>query len=244
MVIPFAVYDLDPDDPRLQGRPLIGLLILALPILGVFVVMIAYVVMWGLGTSGRSASGEVAQLRFEACAEARAPIEARLADMGLTIASGSDTDTGFTLSVRLTGDAAVDAALPAVLSSPGALEVRGDRTILATNDDLTDASVRLDLFMVSYVLLRLEESAAQRIKRHVRADPSGRLELWIDGESAGWQSNQNPVAIGELEFSPEISDEQARMRAVAAWAVVLDHGPLPCPVAASLHVPSADAELP
>lgn len=226
--------EIDPDDPRLQGRPLWGLVILSLPIFGVIAVFIAYVVMWSMGLSGRAARGAPAEIVFEGCAEARAPIEARVADMGLSPTDWRDVPGGFALETRLTGDPAVDQALPTTLTTPGALEVRGGAQILATNDDLTDASVRLDLFMVSYVLLRLDDEAAQRVKQHVRAEPGGKLWFWVDGHRVGWQSNQNPVAVGELELSPEISDEQERMRAVAAWSVVLDHGPLPCPVTARL----------
>lgn len=227
--------EIDPDDPRLQGRPLWGLAILSLPIFGVIAVSLAYVVMWSLGLSGRSASGAQAEIVFEGCADARAPIEARIADMGLSPTSWREVPGGFAVQTQLTGDPEVDARLPETLTLPGALQIRAGDQILATHEDLTDASVRLDLFMVSYVLLRLRDEAAQRIKRHVRAEPMGKLWLWVDGQRVAWQANQNPVAVGELELSPEISDEQERMYAVAAWAVVLDHGPLPCPVVARIN---------
>ena len=103
---------------------------------------------------------------------------------------------------------------------------------MASEADVSDASVRMDLFMVPYLLLRLEDAAAQRIKAHVRAHPQGKLRFEIDGQDVGWQSNQNPVAVGELEMSPDLpslTEEAARMHAVAAWSITVDH-PLPCPV--------------
>ena len=221
--------DVSPDDPRIPSRPLWGLAILTLPILGIFVMFIAYGVMWGLGLSGRQAAGEPVTLTFEGCPEARPLLEARLADMGL---SGEWTSTASQIQVTaaLTGDPEVDANIPDTLASPGALEIRADGEVVATNANVTEASVRMDLFMVPYVLLHLDPPAADRVRDFVRADPEGKVRFWVDGQEIGWQSNSNPVAKGDLEINPAIPDELERMHAVAAWSVTLDHGPLPCTV--------------
>ena len=205
-------------------------MILSLPILGVGVVFVLYGIMWSMGLSGRAAKGEVVELAFDGCAEAQPLIEARLADIGLTEATWRSVSGGFAVQTRLTGDPQVDATIPATLATPGALEVRADGTVIATNADLTEATVRMDLFMVPYVLLHLDADAAQRAQDAMRADPTGKLAFFVDGEDIGWQSNQNTVAKGNLEVSLHITDEEARMHAVAAWSVVLDHGPLPCGV--------------
>ncbi|MBX2797264.1 MAG: hypothetical protein KTR31_06350 [Myxococcales bacterium] len=227
------MVDVDPDDPRIPARPLWGLVILSLPVFGVIAVFIAYGIMWSLGLSGRAASGEPVELAFEGCAEARALLEARLQDMGLSEGEWSDTVGGFAVRTPLMGDPDVDGTVPDTLAMPGALEIRGGDEVLATNVDLSDATVRLDIFMVPYVLLRLHEDAAKRVRDHMRSDPRGQLRFWVDGVDVGWQSNSNPVALGELELSPNASedvDEQDRMQQVAAWSVVLDHAPLPCDV--------------
>jgi hypothetical protein len=41
------------------------------------------------------------------------------------------------------------------------------------------------------------------------------------------------VAIGEVEISPPILENQERMLRTAAWSVMVDHAPLPCPVTVS-----------
>ena len=219
----------EPDDPRIPSRPLWGLAILSLPILGIFVVFTGYAVMWWLGLAGRSATGEPVTMAFQGCAEARPFMEARMVEMGLD-GVWEAGPSGFSVTAQLTGDEEVDAGLPAVLASVGALEIRGGDQVLATHADVRDATVRMDLFMVPYVLFHLEDPAAQRIRENVREDPGGKLEFFVDGAKVGWQSNQNPLPVGHLEMNPEISEEQERMRAVANWAVTLDHGPLPCPV--------------
>lgn len=224
--------DISPDDPRLPSRPLWGIAILALPIVGILALFIAYAVMWSLGLAGRSASGEVVEVRFKGCPEARPLLEARLTDMGLQ-GTWSNTPDGYMATFVPTGDPDVDGSLPATLSAPAALEVRGGDEVLATNRDLADASVRMDLFMVSYVLLELEPDAAERVKAFIRAEPHGKIRFHVDGVDIGWQSNTNPVAVGDLEINPDINDELERMRAVAAWSVTLDHAPLPCPVTPS-----------
>ncbi len=217
-------------DPRHPTRPLLGMALVLMPVLGVIVVTLAYVVTFGFGVAGRQARGSEITWRFSGCPEARPLLEARLADVGLQ-ADWSDERGGFLVTTQLTGDPAVDAGLPATLTTPGDLEIRAGRTVLGTTDDVTDASVRMDLFMVPYVLLSLDDDAAQRVKENVRADPQGKMTFHVDGEKIGWQSNTNPVSVGKLEVNLEMDgDERARMHAVASWSVVLDHAPLPCRV--------------
>lgn len=226
----------DPDDPRLKQRPIWGLVILTLPIVGIVLVFLLYGAMWALGMSGRAARGPRAELAFDACAEARPLLEARVADMGLADTRWRDTPGGFAVELTLTGDPEVDARLPDTLAMPGALEVLGEGEVLATSADITDAGVRLDLLMVPSVLLKLRDEAAQRVKDHVRAHPGGELRFRVDGVDVGGQSNLEPVAVGDLELAPDgfdTSKDRELMHTVAAWSVVLDHAPLPCEVTPS-----------
>jgi len=218
------------DDPRIPTRPLFGFILVLMPIVGVFLVTIAYVVMWSLGLAGRSAQGEEVTWRFSGCEAALPLLEARLDDVGLS-ATWTSTSGGYTVTTQLTGDETVDEGLPAMLTTPADLEIRAGDQVLATSADVTDASVRMDIFMVPFVLLKVDEDAAERIKVHVRQDPEGKMAFHVDGRKIGWQSNANPVAIGELEVNLELEgDEKDRMQAVASWSVTLDHGPLPCSV--------------
>jgi hypothetical protein len=43
----------------------------------------------------------------------------------------------------------------------------------------------------------------------------------------------DPVAVGEVEIAPPIVENQQRMLRTAALSVIVDHGPLPCPVSVS-----------
>lgn len=221
--------EVSPDDPRLPKRGLVGLLILSLPILGVLVMFVAYGIMWSLGTAGRGPEGESVVLGFRGCHEAQPLLEARLEDMGIP-GSWTKTPDGFEVRATLTGESEVDEAIPQVLSTPARLEIRGGDQVLATNADLKEATVRMDLFMVPYVLLRLRDDAAERVRARAKEDPGGKLWFFVDGEEIGWQSNQNPVGRGDLEINVHQSDEEQRMREVAAWSVTLDHAPLPCAV--------------
>lgn len=221
--------EISDDDPRIPARPIWAMVILALPIVGVLLTFLAYGVMWSLGLSGRVARGEPMELRFVGCAEAEPYLRGRLDDMGLE-GTWSTTSDGYAVTVVPTGDREVDAALATTLSVPAALQVTSQGETLATNADLREATVRMDIFMVPYVLLRLESAAAERVKHAMRTDPGGKLRFLVDGVDVGWQSNTNPVATGDLEINLTIEDDLERMRAVAAWSVTLDHGPLPCPV--------------
>lgn len=217
-------------DPRIPTRPLWGFVLVLLPIIGIVLVVSAYVVIVGMGITGRSAQGDEVTWHFTGCEAAQPMIEARLDDIGLpsTWTTGPGT---YTVTTRLTGDGTVDRSLPVTLTTPGALEVRGGSLVLASSEDVTYAGVRMDVFMVPSVLLRLDADGADRVKQYVRSEPEGRMEYYVDGQYIGWQSNTNPVSVGEVEINLEMDgDERARMQAVASWSVILDHAPLPCAV--------------
>lgn len=219
----------DPDDPRLRMRPLVGLAILVVPIIGVFATFIAYAVLVSAGLTGRQERGEEIELRFLACEQAIDPIVARLADMGLD-AKTRPVAGGFALSVAPPKDDEVAASIPATLVRAGKMEVLSGADLLATNADVVAAEPRLDLRMASFVVLRLSAEAAGRVTSAVRADPRASLTLRVDDVDVAQQPNGTPLAPGEVEFAPNTDDDVLRMRTIAEWAVVLDHGPLPCPV--------------
>jgi hypothetical protein len=222
------------DDPRLKMRPIGGLLLLAGALLAVLATFVAYGVLVWAGMAGRPATGAPATLRFEGCHEAIAPMVARLEDMGLSATVRATLQGSFAFVVVLPSDPVVAASVPATLARPGHVEIASGSTVLATNADVTEAVPRLDLRMASYVVVRLSASAADRVAAAMRADPTGAVVLRVDGAEVARQRNTDPTVHGELEFAPPTDDDVLRMRTIAEWAVVLDHGPLPCSV-----VPSA-----
>lgn len=222
----------DPDDPRIRNaRPGWALVILAAPVVLLVFVATAYAVLLGFGLAGRAAGGEHRTVSFRACPDARPVIEARVADVGLTDAVFADVPGGFTLSATLPADPAVADALPATLARPGHLEVRHGDEVLLTDADVVDAGVRLDMVMIPSTLLRLSPEAARRVTAWREAHhPDGVLEYVLDGAVIGTQQAQYPVEPGELEIAPEGLPDRERMQVAAEWSVVIDHGPLPCPV--------------
>lgn len=215
------VHDLRPT------RGLVGLAILAIPIGLVVVVFVSYAGLFALGWRGRAGAAPMT-VTFGGCPEAAPVIASRLADMGYD-AVRTDAADGFSFSFGGPDDAADRAALPVDLARRGAFEVRGGDAVLATGADVVDASVRVDALMVPTTLARLREDAAARVKAWVRADPNAQLDFVLDGERIGGQANV-AVTPGEIEIAPPIEDERARLRATAAWSVIIDHPPLPCPV--------------
>ncbi|MEZ4237199.1 MAG: hypothetical protein R3F59_13805 [Myxococcota bacterium] len=222
----------EPSDPRLRQRPLLGLLILAVPVVAVVLTLVAYAGMVGLGLRGRQATGPPVPLRFDGCAEAGPVLAARLRDMGVEAEPG---DGPLSFVASLPTDPAVAASIPATLAMPGRLEVRGGDQVLAGPSDVVDASVRADVMMVPTTLVHLSQAAAARVRDYVRANPTGRMHFAVDGQVVGSQSNEASEEIGEVEITPEdahgrpMDDGRARWDLVAAWSVTVDH-PLPCAV--------------
>lgn len=219
----------DSEDPRIaNARPGWALVVLAAPVAMVIVVGLAYGGLVAFGLAGRPATGPEVTLAFSGCPEARPFVEARVADMGLP-ATFSDDRGGFSARIVLPRDPYAAADVAPTLARTGAFEVLGGDEVLARNAQVTRASVRLDLSMTPTTLVDLGPDASVRVRDWVRAHPDAELEFRLDGETVGVQPARS-VVIGEAEISPPIPDDRARMRATAAWGVVIDHGPLPCPV--------------
>jgi hypothetical protein len=223
---------LDPTDPRVPSRPLWGLLILALPLVGLVLVVMGYGSVFLLGLQGRQAGGERVILWYGGCPEAKGAVVARLADMGLQaeelpVPPGQTDKFGF--SLHLPSDPLAAASLPATLASPGRLELLAGSTVLADERDLREASVRMDLLTQPSLLLSLDEDATARVREHVGQDQQGELTLRIDNVAVASQSNERAVQEGGIELIPsrEGKSERERWAAVAAWAVTVDHT-LPC----------------
>ena len=218
--------DLDPDDPRLPSRPLLGMAILALPGLGFLAIAIGYTALFAAGSAGRSIDGPEVELRFSGCPDAQQAITARLSDMGLpaTALPSSDAST-FGFRLKLPADPEAARAIPSTLASPGQLQIQDADEAIATNSDLVDASVKMDLLTEPSLLLTLSDAATERLKSHAR--PGHRVSLHIDGARVA----DTPLdrASSVLDFLLTEGVERERWSRIAAWSVTVDH-PLPCPI--------------
>jgi len=215
-------------DPRVAAaRPGWALGILAAPIVLFVVVIALYIGMLTLGFQGRGAGGPV-DYRVAGCEPAVHMIAERLGDMGLP-AEVQTTDDGALVHSRRVGREEVDATIPATLSTPGRFELRHDEVVLATNEQITEATYRLDGMMDPWLLLRLDDTATAAVVDAVRSDPTGRLTFVLDGQPVAMQPNRRDVMRGEVEGIPLADmDAATRMASIAAWSVIIDHGPLPC----------------
>ncbi|MBA2320903.1 MAG: hypothetical protein H0V89_07100 [Deltaproteobacteria bacterium] len=213
-------------DPVLMPRK--GALFLLIPVMLIPVVFCAWGVMLWSGLTGRQPDGDEVAIAVSGCPEAREALAARALDMGL-VAEIDDRAGGFSIRTRLPADPAAAASIPEAFPPPGQIEVRGGATILATNGDVAEATVRLDLTLSPATLLRIHPEAAGRIANFVREDPGGRIEFVLDGAPVGYQLNRE-VSANELEIWVLEGEDRERLTVAAQRGVVIDH-PLPCPVA-------------
>jgi hypothetical protein len=213
-----------------------GALLLLLPIMAIPLVFIAW--GWFLWRAGelRTADGPAVSLPIETCPEARDLLAARAEDMGIE-ANFSPTPQGFALSTRLPSDPTQAALVSPGLSTPGAVEVRGENgPVLFHNEGVSDASVRLDLTLRASTLLRLTPEATDAVQAWIQANPIGVLLISVDGRQVGKQV-VGQITRGEVEIWDSGGTDLERMNAAATRAVVIDHGPLPCPVTVGEPVP-------
>jgi hypothetical protein len=219
----------DEVDPRIaQARPGWALVVLASPIVAFVVVIVLYIGMVSLGLSGRGGDGGRVVYRVAACDEAVEPIAERLRDMGLPAEVDRTRGDVRIVSQRI-GRPEIDETVPDTLSTVGRFELRHGDAVLARNEQITDASTRLDGMMDPWLLLGLDEQATDAVVGAVRSDPRGRMHFVVDGQIVAMQPNGRDVQRGEVEGIPVAELTAAdRMARVAAWSVIIDH-PLPCP---------------
>lgn len=218
-------------DPRIAAaRPGWALVVLAAPVVAFVVVIVLYIGMFGLGFQGRGGMGGPVSFEVGGCEAAAEELSGRLTDMGLPAVVQAHRG-GFLLQTERIGRPEIDATLAPTLQTPGAFELRHGDNVLATNANVLEATYRLDGMMDPWLLLRLDEQAVDAVVDAIRSDRRGRMTFFLDGEAIAMQPNGRSVQRGEVEGIPlaELTAE-ARMQQIAAWSVIIDHGPLPCPV--------------
>ncbi len=213
-------------------KPRKGAIILVIPILMVVVVFVGYGVMFGLGISGRAADGKRVTLAWEGCPEALDVVQHRVEGMGLGNPVYSKTDAGFTVEVTLPADPDVAAEIPRTLATPGFLRAHPttdpNRTLF-TSDQVEKGAIRQDLTLSPWTVITLSDEGVEALKAYIDEDREGRVTYLLDGLPIGSVSNlKGPTP--EVELSPEGKDDRDRMHKAAARAIIVDSGPLPCPL--------------
>lgn len=218
------------DEEYERIRPRGGCLLLAAPLFAVPAVIMAYLYLFYSGYQGVDPSGNTVQMQFHSCDEAGQMVLARAEDMGLGNTILTATDNGFVLASVLPDREDAAAEIATTFGSVGLFALRAGDIELANQDDVVDASVRLDITMTPSTLINLNEEARKRIYRHIKDVPEGKMEVWLEGEMVWDYGNQRPMINGEIEVPPSAADDQARMKLAAHRAIVLNNGPLPCAI--------------
>jgi hypothetical protein len=213
-------------------KPRKGAFILLIPIFMVIAVFTAYAFMFGLGVRGRAADGPRKSFLWAACPEAQEVMAHRVAAMGLGDPEFEKTPEGFRLTTTLPSDPDVAAEIPRTLATPGVLRahpVNAPARTLLTNDDVVNASIRQDLTLSPWTVLTLDAGGVEKLGAFVSEERDGRVVYTLDGLPIGSVSNLKG-ATPEVELNPEGKDDRDRLHKAAARAIILDSGPMPCPL--------------
>jgi len=215
-----------------QMMPRKGAFILIIPIAMMVFVFVAYAIALGMGLYGRPADGRRVELAWDACPEARAVVEHRVVGMGLGDPVFTDTSSGFQLGVTLPKDEQVASEIPKTLATPGVLRahpVDDPARTLLTTEDVAGAAIRQDIALMPWTVLTLTDAGLDKLGAFVDEQREGRIQYLLDGVPVGSVSNLKGKTR-EVELSPEGEDERIRMHRAAARSIILDSGPLPCPL--------------
>lgn len=213
-------------------RPSGGCWLLLVPIFFTLSIVVAYVGMAVLGWFGHPASGDVVAITFTtACDEAEALVRARVDGMGLGDPTYADVPGGFEVTARLPADDKVAAAIPATLARPGRVEIVADSgEVLVRPEQIDTAQLRLGT-RGPVVGVQLDRDATRALRSHMEAHPDGRIRVLLDGEAVDDRKNVPAEPRGNVEVIPPGKDETEMLGLAAEWALVIEHGPMPCDVA-------------
>jgi hypothetical protein len=183
---------------------------------------------------GRPAEGPAVELTFQGCPDAADIVVARAADMGLSPTLRPSTG-GFIVALTLPTADTDTGPLADVLATTGLFTLRAGDLVLATQDHIVSAGVRLDMTMSPSTLIVIEPAARDRAYTHMNGNPEGKLQIELDGVEVWNFSNRKPSMHGEFEIPPDAKDDRARMELAAGRGIYLNNGPLPCPVSATIR---------
>ena len=214
-------------------KPRKGAVILVIPILSVVAVFVLYAVTMWIVIGGQAPTGERVTWTFGACPEAKPFMQGRVDAMGLGRPEWLDLPDGFQLTVTLPQDADVASGIPATLTAPGRLRAYPEDlpdTTVFTSDQIDGAAIRQDLTLIPWTVLDLDATGQEAVEQTVLGHRDGEIHYTLDGTFIARVSNLKGFGP-EVEFTAEdaVSDRQ-RLQLVAARTIILDNGPLPCPV--------------
>ncbi len=220
------------DDDALPPRA--GCWFLLLPILAAAAIVGGYGAVLLLGSQGRSADGALVRIAFEGCAEARPAVLERIAAMGLPQRGVEDAPGGFAATVQLPSDLAAAAEIPATLAATATFAIRlgeaPDGELLVASDGVASATLRLDFTVDAKAAIQLTPDAQQALEAAAAAHPGEVVTAWLDDTPMTRRKLSTTSAWDRLDLEPRTGDREASIRRAAEWALLVDQGPLPCPL--------------
>lgn len=213
-----------------DGKPRAGCIFVILPVFLAAGILIAYIVLFGVGSLGFAAGGDRVHLDIQTCPEARDLITARVDMMGLGNPVYGDVDGGFTLDATLPATPAA-ATLHQALVRTGDFHIKAgtDGPDVVGPDGVKSAEFSLKELGNPLVVVTLDREAQKTLEKHMEDHVEDEITVWIDEELVFQRENDPPFRRQEVDLRAEGDDGQANMTRAVDWAMVVTHGPLPCP---------------
>ncbi len=205
-------------------RPKAASIFMAVPIVFLGLLGLSFLVLWVITRFGEpSADGEAVEIVFAgACLDEAAPTlleRAQQVGMDARMTNGS-------MLTKLPDIENAKSIVPTMLATTGALLVTADG-FEARNNAIQDVAINLDKAGMPETLIKFNADARAAIKE---LDDNTELQPNIDGQSFPSVRVENVKEEGVLSLHAGEGKTSVRMQRAADRAIVLAHGPLPCPI--------------
>jgi len=210
--------------PPLPPRPKAASIFMAVPIVFLGALGLAFGILWILTHYGDpTAEGEPVRIAFSgACLDAATPLLVeRAKQVGMPVEMVGDT-----MLTTLPDMPDARTSIPAMLTTPGTFSLTGNGLDLG-NDDIEDVAIELNNAGMPETLLKMNADARAAIKA---LDDAVELTPSIDGEDLTVFKASIIKEEGIVSLHAGEGMTADRMKRAADRAIVLAHGPLPCPI--------------
>ena len=197
---------------------------MAVPVVFLGFLGLSFLVLWVITRFGEpSADGEFVEIIFSGTCldESTPPLLKRAQQVGMD----AKMDNG-SMRTNLPDIENARSIVPAMLATTGALLVTADG-FEAGNDAIQDVAINLDKAGMPETLIKFSAGARAAIKE---LDDNMQLQLSIDGQALPSVRVANVKEEGVLSLHSGEGKTSIRMQRAADRAIVLAHGPLPCPI--------------
>ena len=226
-----------------KQRPFLASLFMSLPVIFGGMLIVAIAILLLLSQIGGTASGERLQIRLvSSCAETAAPlISARMESIGLGEPELAIEGEEITIVATMPGNDDDRTDIPQLLSQTGAFTATHQDVEVLSSADLEDAGLDFDDSGMPMTALTLEADVTQTLTERLKADSTGEMLLMLDGKLLARRPNAKYIEDQTVQIISGEGLTEVRMKRAIDRAILIKHGPLPCPVSV---VGVANAEAP